>query len=431
MKILNEQLAAQFHIRQIDAIIRLELIVEDLQKDIDYAADATLDVAAIGKMQPRIATMIWSSAIQRIRMKLQDAFDSFHRWSWSSTVEIYAKTIPRSFYRKINPKFAISGLENVQDGIPNYRLLFGISDIAFRLFNEPVLAKRKKLSDKEWLSVLQELIFPAPTEQETMNLIYASDEFGLDWQDRILNLSRKIPDVDRLARELAKGFSDGENQQQLKNRIKPLVSGIESSTKRVVRTEGLRIAERTQRKAWDDLGEMMMGVQILAVLDQNTRQHHALRNGTIYYKQPAEGQQDISTIPMLPDEPNCRCWSVPVMNPPKEFLEDPLVMAEFKNAAGDVIPSPTTYDRWFSDADPVRRKLAVGTRRYNAMKAKLNDERDLEWSDFIDDQGRLLPIETIKNESVIERAARKELVAKMIAERRQRISQVSQFGFAL
>ena len=160
--------------------------------------------------------------------------------------------------------------------------------------------------------MLKSIIFKAPSRDRVTELINENDEAGRGWVNRLAILSQKVNDVDAVAQELATGIADGENQQQLRRRILPLVGGIVSSAKRIIRTEGLRVAERTQRETWASLGDMMIGAQILAVLDINTRPAHALRNGRVYFKSPTGDQFALDDIPLLPDEPNCRCWSTPV-----------------------------------------------------------------------------------------------------------------------
>ena len=251
----------------------------------------------------------------------------------------------------------------------------------------------------------EQVIFPAPSAVEVEQIIQTTDETGLNWQQRFAALSRKISNADALAAELVTGFAQGEAVEALRRRIQPLVQGIQSSARRIARTEGCRVAETLQRRSWSYLEPMMTGVQVLAVLDQNTRPEHAARNGKVFFRSAADGSPTMDQLPTLPDAPNCRCWSTPVLKPPEEFENDPAVKSAFANASGAGIPDPGTYDQWFAGADEARRKLAVGSRRYNAMREVLAGQRDPEWTDFIDAEGKLLPVGQLRAETAFERAA--------------------------
>ena len=109
---------------------------------------------------------------------------------------------------------------------------------------------------------------------------------------------------------------------------------------------------------------------------------------------------------------------------------NPALQAAFKNIGGEGIPDPTTYDQWFNAVGEGRRKLAVGSRRYDVVKASLGGQRSPEWSDFISaETGEILPIETLRRETQIDRIARKIGVRALIASRRDAIAEISRTGF--
>ena len=701
MNLVNEKLAAELHLRQIEAIIRLEALTEKMLAEFRYPAEATIEATLVGKMEPRIFRLLWQSAVHRVIEHLREDWAEFAYWSHDSLIEAYAKAIPASYYRAIRPEFTIYGLEDEQtDKILPKRISIG--ELIADLFTEPIASVKRKFSSLgEWVKVLKELVFPPPSRLDVDILIDTPGPDGKDWQDRLLILSRKVPDADALASQLAYGYSQGENQQQLKTRIKPFVSNLEASTKRIVRTEGLRIAEQIQRNSWKHFGEMLIGAQIVAVLDNRTRPEHALRNGMVYYRQPEGDQLSMVQLPILPDEPNCilpgqavggqfsgglkawysgqvfkftmrsgrtlavtanhpvmttegfvaankikkldnlitdnlegvlpgevpgnvenaplpieevfeslrnsvfahvsnpvigdlhgdavkvqgevevvdiervllddfatsasqnfsvpmlrfpdmelpfksglgslelanesisvatpslpsggkltlnhppigldsrpldclclgltselhasflksirdhasadsmlfgqlvdrfpefvvvdevidiqisdysghvydlqsevgwysvggvivhncRCQTTPVLAPPDEILDNPELMTDFENASGEVITDPTTYDQWFLQADEVRRKLAVGTRRYQAVQKML--DREPEWTDFVSETGSLIPTDQLKRETADDRLARKALVSELLTKRREKLRQISQFGFVL
>lgn len=294
-------------------------------------------------------------------------------------------------------------------------------------YTEPIArrgAAGLRYTDAEWQQVLQQVVFPPPSGQE-VEAILQTPVNGQTWQQRFTGLSKLMTSPDAVAQELVSGFAAGEAVEAMRRRVQPLVQGIQASARRIARTEGCRIAETVQRRSWGQIGDMMRGAQILAVLDQNTRPEHAARNGKVFFNSAADGEPTIDQLPSLPDAPNCRCWSTPVLKPPKEFDADPAVKAAFANDQGAGIPDPATYDQWFAQADEPSRKLAVGTRRYHAMRDILAGQREPEWTDFIDADGTLLPVADLKAERPLDRVARKMAVQGTILERRRLLSEVN------
>ena len=440
--IIDQRLAAEMHKRQIETLVKAEGVANRVAGGIQEAADRWLQVVTADAdiaIRLRLASRLWHSHFMQIAPTIDDQFRRLIGWSHEQQVKAYAAVIPRRWFRKVSPEVAV--MTNLEDAgrlpIPGRQVIIpgqqvgplSGGDIRANVITEPIADSTERMSDEEWQRVLREVVFPPPTRAEVEQMLHTKGPDGISWQGRFEALSRRISDIDRMSQELIVGFSNGENLQQLKKRALPLVEGIQSSAKRIVRTEGLRIAEQVQRRSWDGLGDMMQGAQVLAVLDQNTRPEHAARNGTIYYEQPRAGQKSMAELPMLPDQPNCRCWSTPVLQPPKELENDPEVAAAFANDAGAGIPDPASYDKWFETADPERRMMAVGARRYRAVQDMLRGLREPEWTDFIDSDGELLPVSTIKSESAADRAARKYEVGEVIRKRGEQVKAIAAKGF--
>ncbi len=123
----------------------------------------------------------------------------------------------------------------------------------------------------------------------------------MTWEQRFDGLSRLITDKKLAFEEIVRGYSEGEGIAKIRKRLEPVVGGIKASAQRIARTEGMRVAEAMQRSTWSNLGDMMVGAQVIAVLDERTRPEHATRNGRIYYRQPAIGQRSMAELPDLPD----------------------------------------------------------------------------------------------------------------------------------
>jgi SPP1 gp7 family putative phage head morphogenesis protein len=281
-----------------------------------------------------------------------------------------------------------------------------------------------KLTDIQKDEVLKQILFPPPSKEQVAAIV----ERG-DWKERLTDLSRLITSKELAFNELVQGFSDGENVKELRKRLELIVGGVTSAAQRIARTEGMRIAEQINRQSWDAISDLMTGVQIIAVLDENTRPEHATRNGRIYYKDAKDGQPTISQLPDLPDEPNCRCTSSPVLRPPKELEKDPVIAASFAQASGPGSLAPESYETWFRDARKPQRQQVVGIDRYDFVEKQLAEIRIPEWSDFIDSNGKLLTIQQLRDETATQRQSRKITVQREIAKRAEALKEIRARGF--
>lgn len=206
---------------------------------------------------------------------------------------------------------------------------------------------------------------------------------------------------------------------------------------RIARTNGVRISGDARMAAWEKLGPLVVGYQLRATLDAASRPWHAARNGQIYYKNPGPGQLGLDEMPRPPHEPqaapwggkiawNCRCMLSVVFAPPPALTGDRL--QPFTNNAGKVIPDPDSYSQWFARADERRRRLAVGSRRYETV-VRLGGGKQPTWSDFLDGDGELVPLATLRQETPDEREERRTSVQKMLLRRREDFRRLSTFGF--
>jgi hypothetical protein len=103
---------------------------------------------------------------------------------------------------------------------------------------------------------------------------------------------------------------------------------------------------------------------------------------------------------------------------------------EFATAEKKLVPDPAIYADWFNALPPEdkRRKAAVGVRRYNTVKDKLG--RPPRWEDFLDHEtGDLVPTDTLAQEAPEEAATRTARAVDVVHQRRERVQQVSGFGF--
>ncbi len=297
------------------------------------------------------------------------------------------------------------------------------TNFAFAVFGDDPAVRKQAFMD---------MLFPPPPKATVDEIVYAKVN-GLTWLQRLEHATRTSATPQRLAETVAQGVAAGDTQQQIARRLLPVVDGVRSTARRIARTEGLRVAQEIQVRAWDGLGEMLQGYQIRAVLDERTREEHRLRNGTIYYKDPKPGQHGLEECPRPPLEAdgtiawNCRCTLSPVLAPP-DYL-DASALKLFRDNESMLVPDPATYSDWFAGAGPRARRVAVGTRRYAAAREVIGSEPGYEiFVDPDDDAGGLMSIDRLRNEGAFERTKRINRVRSLIDQRRKLIRNVNLLG---
>lgn len=438
---VSRRLASRLHIAQIETLRRAEGITRAIDRTANEAAKKIM--AAVGEASQtfdiyRVRTI--ERAIEPLWREIAETmlkqFRAIAGYANNQAVNTLIDTVPRKWWRVVVPTLPVKEavvpfpFSGQQPPIPPFppRVLptpgepdFGPLQIDIE--HEPVL--KGGLSDAEFKALLKEIIFPPPSAAKVNEWVFQGD-----WAARLGNLSQRVTNPQALATEIAFGISSGENLQELTKRVRSITDVAASSAKRIARTEGMRISGIVQNESFAGLGDLEIGLQHHAQIDQNSRPDHAALNGHIYYHEPGPGQDGIDQMVIEPGQdrlPNCRCWSSPVLREPDEVRDDSAIRAEFENAEGDEIPDPGAYDRWFAQADEGTRKEAVGIGRYNAAKGTLGREPD--WIDMIDPQGNLMSKGAIANEAPDVRFQRRAEVFAMLRRREDLLRQVSSKGF--
>lgn len=292
---------------------------------------------------------------------------------------------------------------------------------------EPVIGSTPDLLD---------FLFPPPSQSLLDRVVY-----GDGWHDR-LRSSTKLGGLyapETLANLLAGGLAAGKTPQQIANDLLPAVDGVRVTARRIARTECMRIAGSMQDGCDDQLGDLVIGKQLRSTMDSHTRSWHAARNGVIYYRNPKPGQKGYYQRPNPPDEPDdpnerpagtpkiawsCRCHLVPVLRDPGNIAAD---HPAFTNNRGALVPDPATYSDWFATTDEKRKRIAVGTKRFNVVRDTL--QREPVWSDFLSLSGELLPVDVLSRETHTDRIGRMTQVRAKLAHQDRQRQQVSTFGF--
>jgi SPP1 gp7 family putative phage head morphogenesis protein len=434
-RVLSSRLAARAGIRQVEAVVKADAaalaadravaafwqeLLAILRDDRGWQSNYDRTLAVLRRLPAAVAGVLYER-LSRIAY-----------WGHRQTARMTVDVLPDTYLRAASPV----PVETIQEARKGGSVEMQATVRGLRVTDraKPLREPARALSDDQKRKKFADLIFPPPARADVDRIVY-SPTAGRKWTERVSDLSKLAP-PEQLARTVAAGMASGHTQSQIARELLPAMQGVRSSARRVARTEGIRVAQETQLEAWGQMGDLIAGYQVHATLDQYTRPHHAARSGTIFYKHPKPGQLGLDKMPRPPMEAdgsvahNCRCYLTAVMAPPAGIANDPKRMALFSSNAGKVVPDPSVYSEWFDRADERRRAVAVGARRYAAVKDRVGPHRRPAWADFLDPEtGRLVPLDALKAETEIQRAKRAAKVRAVIAQRQELVQQASTYGF--
>jgi hypothetical protein len=430
---INSRLAARTGTRQIELLIKAERAANDAGSMVRTVWKALLKSIERGNTFFYIP---WHGLEASVELSLKRlAYDS-HEY----TRAVLRKSVPLEYLRAAAwQRLSVPVREDIAVDRP------GIIELALRAlgltqtdFASPLREPAKaELPDDAQRDLFIRLLFPPPSLEMVNRIIYSTD-----WVQR-LAAATKLATGPELAPIIARGYAAGKSQREIAQDLRPIVGEVQSTARRIARTEGMRVAHGVQMEMHKPLDDLTIGWQVHATLDHWTRSWHAARSGTIYYREPEAGQKGMAQCPHPPDEAedpaerppntrrvadNCRCWLAPVLAPPAHIINDPRKMAIFHNAASRVIPDPHEYGTWFQRADERRRRLAVGSRRYSEVQKALGHEPS--WEHFLNPEtGALLPRKILQAESMADRALRVHRVRGLLAQRKADLAAVATYGF--
>ena len=282
--------------------------------------------------------------------------------------------------------------------------------------------------EEEKRKALERLIFKPLSLERVAGIVYAG---GSQEAFRRITGLTALADPQQLASKIIRSTYQGKTRAEIAGELVPMLRGVRSSARRLARTEGARISNDANMQTFEGLGDLVIGYQIHAVVDHRSRPWHAQRNGRIYYKHPAPGQDGLQQMPRPPHEPadprerptgepdiapNCRCFLSPVLRPLGKVSPEQEQL--FRNAERKVIPDPETYDQWFAGANEKQKKQAVGVARFNLMEDILG--RPPEWTDFLNPHnGLLMGVNQLRRETPAMRAERKTIARTTITRQAQ------------
>jgi SPP1 gp7 family putative phage head morphogenesis protein len=425
--LLQERLAARFHQRQVQLLQAVQQAAVAIRRRYRSLAGPIAELASrvglvgLASLRRRIEQLLGQA-----RQALQDQLIPLGLLGYRTAGQAVLDALPAEWL----PVFA--GLAAAKAKLPVREATVPEPQQPawqVRYDWEPIV--RGAIRGQKAKEFVQSLLFPPPKEEQVTDWLISAPPGGLSWQERLRRWEEPVRQA--MFNDLVHGLVAGENVDGLRARLERWTDGLAYKAQRIARTEGCRVAERAGRSAFQGMGGMLQGLQIVAVMDEWTRPHHAARNGRIYWQGPDGLYRDErgELLPDLPDEPNCRCMTIPVLRPPPEWAQNPAAMAAFQTATGQLIPDPASYQQWWQQASEREQMTAVGVRRWQTVRDLLQKEpipRKPEWADFIDPEGRLLPIETLQAETPQERAERLAKVDLRIAQRKALFQAVASTG---
>jgi len=233
-------------------------------------------------------------------------------------------------------------------------------------------------------------VFKAPSEEKVTAWVENPGWFqGQDrtWRDRFEALSRKIADKDDLRNTLTRMYSEGATPDQIRRAIQPAVGNLKASAQRIARTETLRISEEAQRETYAQVGDLIVGIQVWATLDDRTRPEHAERNGQVY---------PVDAAPMVPDEPNCRCFTSPVLRDEADLVKADVGGRPAGNltVVNGTVQDLETWSAWFDAQSPARQRAVLGPDRWAALDGKIDSKP--RWAHVVDQNGYMSSPEQLR-----------------------------------
>jgi len=181
-------------------------------------------------------------------------------------------------------------------------------DLAYWAWNSSVSAwgKTYHLGEAEAIKPEVFSVFDPPPRARILEII-RKPVAGETWKQRLNKWSHRIVSKEQLIDRIARTYSEGGNLEDLKRAILPLVRNVETTARRIARTEGMRIAGEMANETFLQERDEIVAYHLNATLDSHTRPEHRARDGRCYLPGPDGG------VPwVVPDKPNCRCHWTPV-----------------------------------------------------------------------------------------------------------------------
>jgi len=379
---VQARLAALFHQRQATMVRAAQDLASKLRRlAVSLARDAAEAAAGTRRFDLRVIHDKLDAMVIRLMDRMIEEVVKFGEKTWDTAVDSFLRALPSRWLADL-----VQGPRQQEATIVARSELEG-------------------LPRDELEAAVRRLLFPPPSQDDVYKWLTVAPPGGKSWDERLRSWVEKTRAA--MLTQITQGLAAGETPDQIEKRLRPFADGLAYKSERLARTEACRVAERANLAMCDQLGTMVAGQQIFAVMDEWTRPHHAARHGRTYWRQPDGVYRDDqgNPLPELPDEPNCRCMTVPVLNTSDVIRNTPQIAA-VTYAAMATAPTPIAvgYQDWWKSASEKERMTAVGVNRYQVAKKLLR--REPQWIELIDTEGKLLPVDVLQRETAEERAKR-------------------------
>lgn len=327
MNRLSSRLAARSGTRNLDLLAQADAASDAVDREIVRRWNALLKLLTTPGMafvyRRQLARTHLHGILLAAQHSLHSSLTGLIKHGHDSAADVLVKTLPRevlSAARPQKPFLALLRLEaRGHPGLPGAgqfledtprdtrpgAVQFGIQRGRFssrdraKPVREPAF---RQLTPAQQQEQFRALLFPPPSAEQVQAILHQPIA-GRSW---IQDLSRASTiagfDPARMAGLIATGFALGKAPREIAKDLLPVVGNVKSSARRIARTYGMQVVHGVTRAAHEQLGEMLIGYQIVAQLDHNTRSWHASRSGTIYYKTPGPGQKGLDQMPNPPLE---------------------------------------------------------------------------------------------------------------------------------
>lgn len=425
------RLAARVHQQQAERLARLDRLADGLRRRAaSLAQEVARRAARVGMAGLATLDGMLRQALQALGDALEQELTAQGAASWEAAARMLATELPIDWWLAVMATWRWTVREHrahpgdLCEGTSAGQVQARLDDVT-------------GLTPEEVRDLAQRMLLPPPTREQVAQWLATPPPGGKTWEERLRRWTDQVRGA--MLTQLTQGLAAGEDVAQLERRLRPLADGLAYKSQRIARTEGCRVAERAANAAYEQMGGLLDGKQVVAVMDEWTRPHHAARNGMIY-RRGKDGlfrndQGDLA--PDLPDAPNCRCTFLPVLRMPTQLAQTPELAAAFRTAAGKLVPDPVSYRDWWAQQQGQeglrKRQRVVGVARYQAVAQHLAqiapDKATVDFEDFIGPDGQLLPVAQLTRETYEQWAQRRRQVDLLLSRRAALYQEVATQAF--
>lgn len=250
--------------------------------------------------------------LDRLADILEAELRTLQAWAWDSAATNLVQAVPlRIWLGFLTPRnLLLEFAGSLEAEVELQRILDGLTTAA------------------EAREIIKAIEFPPPSEIEIEAILNGSAAGdGVSAMERIRTVARE--DITKLKAVIRRGMAgDISGASAIKSIAKPIrvlvgndpgrTTGMNYRAQRIARTEGMRIAESEQRRAWEQAGDLIAGLVAMTAHDSRVRDSHRVwhavfyaRAGSgVYIKAPGQLAFAPEFVPVFPVAPNCRGYTI-------------------------------------------------------------------------------------------------------------------------